>query len=311
MKAIQVAQYGQAEALELKELADLKPNDDQVLINVSGSGINPIDWKILSGAMQQFIPLPLPYTPGVEVSGTVAAVGRNVRDFVVGDKVFGFIGITGGYATQALSTPDRLAHTPTTLSLQEAGGVPAAALTAWQALHEHAGIQAGQKVLIHGGSGGVGSFAIQLARLAGAYVIATSSAKNHDYLRSLGADEVIDYTTAKFEDSVADLDAVIDLVGGETQNRSWSVIKRGGVLVSPVSAPSAQKASEHGVSGKNFATRSDGSQLAEIAALFTSGKLSLEAQVVPLTEVVDAVKQSWAGHTRGKIVLDVSAQAES
>lgn len=117
--------------------------------------------------------------------------------------------------------------------MQEAGGVPAAALTAWQALHEHAGIQAGQKVLIHGGSGGVGSFAIQLARLAGAYVIATSSAKNHDYLRSLGADEVIDYTMAKFEDSVADLDAVIDLVGGETQNRSWSVIKRGGVLVSP------------------------------------------------------------------------------
>ncbi len=306
MKAIQVAQYGQAEALELKEVPDLVPNDDQVLINVAGSGINPIDWKILSGAMKQFIPLPLPYTPGVEVSGTVAAIGKNVSDFAVGDKVFGFIGIVGGYATQALSTADRLAHAPTNLALEQAGGVPAAALTAWQALHEHAAIEAGQKVLIHGGAGGVGSFAIQMAHLAGAYVIATSSAKNHDYLRSLGADEVIDYTSAKFEDSVADVDAVIDLVGGDTQARSWSVIKRGGVLVSPVSAPAVEKAREYGVSGKNFATRSDGRQLAEIAALFTAGKLRLEAQVVPLTEVIDAVKQSWAGHTRGKIVLDVS-----
>lgn len=306
MKAIQVAQYGQAEALQLKDVPDLKPNEDQVLINVAGSGINPIDWKILSGAMKQFIPLPLPYTPGVEVSGTVAAVGENVSEFVVGDEVFGFIGIVGGYATQALSTADRLARTPKTLSLQKAAGVPAAALTAWQALHEHATIQAGQTVLIHGGAGGVGSFAVQLAKLAGAHVIATSSAKNHDYLRSLGADQVIDYTSARFEDTVADVDAVIDLVGGETQARSWNVIKRGGVLVSPVSPPDAEKAREQGVSGKNFATRSDGRQLAEIAALFTAGKLRLEAEVVPLSEVVDAVKQSWSGHTRGKIVLDVS-----
>lgn len=306
MKAIQVARYGQAEALQLQEVPDLEPNDDQVLINVAGSGINPIDWKILSGAMQQYIPLPLPYTPGVEVSGTVAAVGKNVSDFVVGDQVFGFIGIVGGYATQAVSTADRLAHIPATLPLQQAGGVPAAALTAWQALHEHAAIQAGQKVLIHGGAGGVGSFAIQLAHLAGAYVIATSSAKNHEYLRSLGADEVIDYTTSKFEDRVANIDAVIDLVGGDTQTRSWSVIKQGGVLVSPVSAPSAEKAREYGISGKNFATRSDGRQLAEIAALFTTGNLRLEAQVLPPSEVIDAVKQSWGGHTRGKIVLDVS-----
>lgn len=306
MKAIQVAQYGQAEALQLKDVPDLAPDDDQVLINVAGSGVNPIDWKILSGAMKQFIPLPLPYTPGVEVSGTVAAVGKNVIDFVVGDKVFGFIGIVGGYATQALASADRLAHTPSNLSLQQAGGVPAAALTAWQALHEHALLKAGQKILIHGGAGGVGSFAIQLAHLAGAYVVATSSAKNHEYLRSLGADEVIDYTSVQFEDQVANVDAVIDLVGAQTQARSWRVIKRGGVLVSPVSAPDPQMASAYGVTGKHFATRSDGRQLAEIAVLFTAGKLQLQAQVVALSEVVDAVKQSWAGHTRGKIVLDVS-----
>lgn len=306
MKAIQVAQYGQPDALQLKEVADLSPNDDQVLINVAGSGINPVDWKILSGAMKQFIPLPLPYTPGVEVSGTVAAMGKNVSEFAVGDTVFGFIGIVGGYATQALSTPDRLARVPATVPLQLAGGIPAAALTAWQALHEHALVQPGQKVLVHGGAGGVGSFVVQLAKLAGAFVIATSSAKNHDYLRSLGADHVIDYSAERFEDSVADVDVVIDLVGGQTQARSWRVIKAGGVLVSPVSTPDAGKAREHGASGKHFATRSDGRQLAQIADLFSAGKLHLEAQVVPLSDVVNAVKQSLAGHTRGKLVLDVN-----
>jgi len=306
MKIVQVEQYGPVENLQLKEVPDLTPNEDQVLINVAGSGVNPIDWKVLSGAMQQYIPLPLPYTPGVEVSGTVAAVGKQVSDFAVGDEVFGFIAIVGGYATQALATADRLAHRPATLSLQEAGGVPAAALTAWQALHEHAMLEAGQKVLIHGGAGGVGSFAVQLAKLAGAQVIATSSAKNHDYLRSLGADQVIDYTSVKFEDWVAGVDAVIDLVGGETQARSWSVIRQGGVLVSPVSQPDAGKAREYGVIGKNFATRSDGRQLAEIAALFAAGKLRLEAELVPLSKVIDAVKRSLAGHARGKIVLDVS-----
>lgn len=144
MKAIQVAEYGQVERLELIELEELVPNDDQVLIDVAGSGINPIDWKILSGAMKQFIPMSFPYTPGVEVAGTIAAVGKNIHEYAVGDEVFGFIGIVGGYATQALVTPDRLAHKPDGLSLLHAGGIPAAALTAWQALHEQAEIQPGQ-----------------------------------------------------------------------------------------------------------------------------------------------------------------------
>lgn len=306
MKAIQVAQYGQVEGLALRELPDLLPSDDQVLVNVAGSGINPIDWKIFSGAMQQFIPLPLPYTPGVEVAGNVAAVGKNVHEYRVGDEVFGFIGIVGGYATQVLTTADRLAHTPARLPRLHAGGVPAAALTAWQALHEQANLQPGQKVLIHGAAGGVGSFAVQLARLAGAYVLATGSARNREYLASLGARQFIDYTTQQFEDLATDVDVVLDLVGGETQARSWTVIKRGGVLVSPVSAPDPRIAAEHGVAGKHFATRSDGRQLAQIAQLFDDGKLQVEVEIVPLSSAAQALALSRTGHTRGKLVLDAN-----
>jgi len=308
MKAIQVARYGQAEALQLQEVPDLEPNDDQVLINVAGSGINPIDWKILSGAMQQYIPLPLPYTPGVEVSGTVAAVGKNVSDFVVGDQVFGFIGIVGGYATQAVSTADRLAHIPATLPLQQAGGVPAAALTAWQALHEHAAIQAGQKVLIHGGAGGVGSFAIQLAHLAGAYVIATSSAKNHEYLRSLGADEVIDYSATPFEEVVHDVDFVLDTMGGDTQDRSWGVLKPGGQLVTLVYLPpgAEETAAARGVRATLIGTRPDPAQLRELAALIDAGQIRPMVNVVrPLSETRQVQDLSQTGHARGQLVLRV------
>lgn len=306
MKAIQVAQYGQVQGLELKDVPDLVPNDDQVLINVAGSGVNPIDWKILSGAMKQFIPLSLPYTPGVEVAGTVAAVGKNVHGFVVGDEVFGFIGIVGGYATQAVVAADRLAHKPAGLPLLHASGIPAAALTAWQALHEHANLQSGQTVLIHGAAGGVGSFAVQLARLAGAYVLTTASAGNRDYLFSLGAQQVIDYTAQRFEDVAEEIDVVLDLVGGETQDRSWTIVKRGGVLVSTVSPPDPQKALEHDAVGKHFATRSDGRQLAQIAQLIAEEKLRVEVEVMPLSKVTDAITLSSGGHTRGKRVLDVN-----
>lgn len=247
-----------------------------------------------------------PYTPGVEVAGTIAAVGKNIHEYALGDEVFGFIGIGGGYATQALATPDRLAHKPDGLSLLHAGGIPAAALTAWQALHEHAEIKPGQTVVIHGAAGGVGSFAVQLARLAGAHVVATGSARNRDYLRSLGAHQFIDYTAQQFENLVSNVDTVIDLVGGDTQDRSWTVIKRGGALVSPVSTPNAQKAREYGVVSKNFATRSDGRQLAEIAKLFAEKKLHAEVEVVPLSSAAEALMLSRGGHIRGKLVFDVN-----
>lgn len=159
MKAIRVAQYGQPEGFLFEELPSPVPGKGEVLIEVAGSGVNPIDWKVLSGAMKAFIPLQLPYTPGVEVAGRVAALGKGVSRFSVGDEVFGFINIVGGYATEVVASADRLAHRPSRLPALHASGVPAVALTAWQALHEHAQIKAGHRVLIHGAAGGVGSMA--------------------------------------------------------------------------------------------------------------------------------------------------------
>ncbi|WP_460105490.1 NADP-dependent oxidoreductase [Pseudomonas sp. S3_H06] len=306
MKAIRVAQYGQPEGLTFEEMPSPVPGINEVLIEVAGSGVNPVDWKVLSGAMKAFIPLQLPYTPGVEVSGRVAAVGDGVTAFSVGDEVFGFINIVGGYATEAVASVDRLARRPSRLPALHAAGVSAVALTAWQALHEHAQIKAGQRVLVHGASGGVGSLAVQMARIAGATVIATASARNHDYLRELGASEVIDYNQVQFETVVDPVDVVLDLVGGETQLRSWSVLKPGGVLVSPVSPPDAAQAQSARATGKHFATRSDGKQLQQIAALFESGELVIEVDVLPLSQAEDALRRSLSGHTRGKLVLDAS-----
>ncbi|MDQ7913337.1 NADP-dependent oxidoreductase [Pseudomonas sp. 102515] len=306
MKAIRVAQYGQPEGFVFEELPSPVPGKGEVLIEVAGSGVNPVDWKVLSGAMKAFIPLQLPYTPGVEVAGRVAALGEAVTEFSVGDEVFGFIDIVGGYATEVVASVDRLAHRPSRLSALHASGVPAVALTAWQALHEHAHIKAGQRVLIHGAAGGVGSMAVQMARIAGATVIATASKGNHDYLSKLGASQVIDYNLTPFETAVEPVDMVLDLVGGDTQTRSWSVLKPGGVLVSPVSPPDAKQAEAVGATGKHFATRSNSQQLQHIAALFETGELAIDVQVLPLSQAEGALRKSLDRHIRGKLVLDAS-----
>lgn len=306
MKAIRVAQYGQPVGLTLEEQPSPVAGKGEVVIDVAGSGVNPIDWKILSGAMKAFVPLQLPYTPGVEVAGRVSAVGDGVEEYAIGDEVFGFINIVGGYATQVVASVDRLARRPSRLTPLQASGVPAAALTAWQALHEHAQVKPGQRVLIHGASGGVGSMAVQMARIAGATVVATASAINHAYLRELGASELIDYTRTSFEMVVDSVDVVLDLVGGDTQTRSWALLKRGGVLVSPVSPPNARQAEAAGAAGKHFATRSDGAQLREIAELFETGDLVIDVQVLPLSQAEQALRKSFEGHTRGKLVLDAS-----
>jgi NADPH:quinone reductase-like Zn-dependent oxidoreductase len=307
MRAIRAYAYGGPEVLTLEDIPDPIPGEGEVLIDVAASGVNPVDWKILEGRMKAFLPLSLPYTPGVEVSGKISALGAGVRGFSLGDEVFGYTGIVGGYATKVIASTDRLALVPNKLSLLEAAGVPATALTAWQALHEHAGVRAGQRVLIHGAAGGVGSMAVQLAKIAGANVIATASSSNLDYVRRLGATQVIDYQTESFEQIALSVHIVLDLVGGETQDRSWSLLKAGGTLVSPVSSPDAERARAAGVVAKHFATRSDGKQLAAIAALFDSGELRAEVETVfPLSRAADALKKNLTGHARGKVVLDAT-----
>lgn len=308
MKAIRVAAYGSPETLSLAEVDDPVPGDDQVLIDVAAASVNPIDWKIVSGAMQAFIPLPLPFTPGVDAAGTVVAVGRNVTAWAPGDEVLGFIGIVGAYASKIVVDASRLARRPSRLSFHEAAAIPAATLTAWQALYEHGDLRPGQKVLIHAASGGVGSAAVQLARLAGAHVIATASAANHDYVRDLGAKQVIDYRAGDFARQVSDVDLVLDLMGGDTQARSWEVLKPGGLLVSTVSNPAATRGAEAKGQGRHFATRSDGTQLAALAALYARGDLRVRIdEAVPLAQAGLALARSMGGHARGKLVLDVSA----
>ncbi|HEX4551185.1 NADP-dependent oxidoreductase [Pseudomonas sp.] len=304
MKAIRVYEYGNPDVLQLEELADPVAGEGEVLIEVAGAGVNPIDWKVLSGAMKAFIPLPLPFTPGVEVSGKVIATGPGVAQFKRGDEVFGFINIVGGYASKAVAAVTKLALKPQSLSALQAGAVPATALTAWQALTEHAGVQRRQKVLIHAAAGGVGSMAVQIARYLGAEVIATASAGNHAYLKQLGAEHIIDYTTQAFEEWVADVDVVLDLVGGDTQNRSFRVLKKHGVLVSPVSAPSMTLANDYGVTPINFATRSDGAQLSLIAELFDRGHLTVDVEVFPLSEAQRALEKSQSRRGHGRLVLD-------
>lgn len=306
MKAIRVYEYGNPEVLRLENIADPVAGVGEVLIDVAGAGVNPIDWKILSGAMKAFIPLPLPFTPGVEVAGTVVAVGKGVTEFNIGDEVFGFINIIGGYATKAVAQVSKLALKPRALTALQAGAVPASALTAWQALTEHAGVQRRQKVLIHAAAGGVGSMAVQMAKYLGAEVYATASAHNHAYLKDLGADYTIDYTTQAFDEWASDIDVVLDLVGGETQARSFAVLKRNGVLVSTVSQPSMSLANDHGVTPVNFATRSDGRQLSLIAELFDKGHLSVDIEAYPLSEAKVAIEKSMGRHLRGRLVLDAS-----
>ncbi|POA26431.1 MULTISPECIES: NADP-dependent oxidoreductase [unclassified Pseudomonas] len=304
MKAIRVYEYGNPEVLQLEDIADPVAGEGEVLIEVAGAGVNPIDWKVLSGAMKAFIPLPLPFTPGVEVSGKVIATGPGVTQFKLGDEVFGFINIVGGYASKAVAPVSKLALKPQSLSALQAGAVPATALTAWQALTEHAGVQRRQKVLIHAAAGGVGSMAVQIAKYLGAEVIATASASNHAYLKQFGADYVIDYTTQAFDELVSEVDVVLDLVGGDTQNRSFRVLKRGGLLISPVSAPSITLANDYGVTPINFATRSDGAQLSLIAELFDRGHLTVDVEVFPLSEAQRALEKSLSRRGHGRLVLD-------
>lgn len=304
MKAIRVAAYGDPGVMQLRDVDIPVPGDDEVLIEIKASAVNPIDWKIVTGAMQRFIPLPLPFTPGVDAAGVVVEVGRNVTTLRAGDEVLGFIGIVGAYATHAVVAADKLARKPASIDFDTAASIPAAALTAWQALHEHGRVQQGDKVLIHAAAGGVGSAAVQMAALAGARVIGTASARNRDHVLRLGAEDVIDYNAGDFTKQVSDADLVLDLVGGDTQDRSWSVLRRGGRMVSTVSQPDAMRAREIGGEGMRFSTRSDGRLLSDIVALYEAGRLSNRIDsIFALADAGDAMRKSMTQHVRGKVVI--------
>ena len=312
MKAIRIHRYGGPEVLHYEDAPRPEPQAGEVLVHVHAAGVNPIDWKVREGHMKDLWPHKFPLILGWDLSGVVeelgpgpAAAGR----FKVGDEVYSIPDPTrnGAYADYIVVREPELALKPNSLHHIRAAAVPLATLTAWQSLFETAQLQPGQRVLIHAGSGGVGHLAVQLAKWKGAYVFATASTKNQDLLRKLGVDEPIDYTQQRFENVARNIDTVLDTIGGETQERSWSVLKKGGNLVSLVQPPSEEKAKELGVRAAFVAGHPSGAQLAEIAKIIDSGKLApVIDRILPLNEVRRAHELSKSGHTHGKIVLRIS-----
>jgi NADPH:quinone reductase-like Zn-dependent oxidoreductase len=314
MKAVRIHAYGGPEVLRYEDAPVPEPREGDVLVRVHAAGVNPVDWKVRQGYLASMIAYPLPLIPGWDVAGVVERLGPGAQGFSPGDEVFARpdLGRDGAYAEYVAVRASELARKPRTLDFVHAAAVPLAALTAWQALFEapapfvSAAVKKGQTVLVHAGAGGVGTFAIQLARWRGARVVTTASARNAQLVRELGADEVVDYGTTRFEDVVKGVDAVFDTVGGETQQRSWKVLRPGGVQVSIVGPPSEEDAKAHGARAAYVFVQPDAGQLAELARLIDAGTVKpIVSEVLPLAEARRAQELSQSGHARGKIVLRV------
>src|SRR6266566_325388 len=267
MKAVRIERYGNEEVVALAEVERPTPGDNELLVKVRAAAVNPVDWKIRDGLGEMFGLKP-PLILGCEVAGAVEAVGDHTKDFVVGDEVYGYLGAhSGGYAEYVAAPASEFVRKPKQIDFDTAASVPVAALTAWQGIFGHGELASGQRILITGASGAVGSMAVQLAKNIGAYVIGTGSERNEEFVRKLGADEFIDYKKAKIEEGMSAMDVVFDTVGDDTQQRAFQTLKRGGVLVSTVSPPSAEDAKEFGVTVAMVVMMAKGDQLAKINRL--------------------------------------------
>lgn len=309
MRAIIQHTHGSPEVLQEAEVPRPTPGPGEILVAVRASGVNPTDWKHRAGA---FFLQELPQVLGWDVSGVVEAVGFGVTLFQPGDEVFGMLPYPYGVGAHAeyVTAPARsFARKPAEVDHVQAGALPLAALTAYQALVDTAGVRAGQRVLIHAAAGGVGHLAVQIAKAQGAHVIATASAPKHDFLRSLGADEVIDYRSVDFREVAKDIDVVLDPLSGDTHTRSLDVLRPGGVIVSilpPTGADDAAKAAERGVRAVTLLVEADHGGMKAIAELVASGALRAHvASVFPLSAAAEAHALGETDRTTGKIVLVV------
>lgn len=301
MQAARIHGYGGAEQLKVERAARPTPQPGQVLVRLKAAGVNPADWKIREGYFKQFMPLTFPWIPGIEGAGIVQAVGAGVTRLQPGQSVYG--PINNSYSEYAVAPESEVYPIPAGLSFEQAAAVPIGALTAWQAVIEEAEVQPGQRVLVHGGAGGVGLFAVQFARWKGARVAATASAANVDFVRSLGAETVIDYNTRRFEDVVHDVDAVIDTVGGELIERSLHVIRPGGNFVTVAGRVDPEAGQARNIRATS-SRRADAVKLEEISRLLDMGKLCSEVgKTFPLSEARQAQALSQTGHGRGRIIL--------
>ena len=309
MKAIVIHEYGGPEVLKYEDVPQPEPKEDQLLIRVIAAGVNPVDGMIRSGMFAKDGSRAFPIILGGDVAGVVEKIGSKITKFKAGDPVFAYVSLdnSGGYAQYALVTEREAALKPKSLSYVEAAAVPIVALTAWQALVDTAKLSAGQTVLIHGGSGGVGSFAIQIAKARGAKVIATASTTNQELLKQLGADVLIDYTKQKFEDVAKDVDVVLDSVGKDTLERSYGVVKKGGFIVTLVARINQAQLDNRAIRGVSLSVEPNSDELAEIRKLIDEKKIKVVvSQTFPLSEARKAQEQAATGHTRGKIVLKIA-----
>jgi NADPH:quinone reductase-like Zn-dependent oxidoreductase len=312
MKAIVAHEYGGPEVLKYEDAPRPEPKENELLVRVIACGVNPADPLVISGRLAKEFGTHLPLIPGYDIAGVVEKTGAKVTKFKKGDAVYGYALFGGGWAEFAVLAENEAALKPKIATFTDAAAIPLAALTAWQALVENAKLSAGQTVLIQGGSGGVGSFAVQIAKARGARVIATASTANQDLLKQLGADVTIDYTKTKFEEVAKDVDVVLDTVGRDTLVRSYALVKKGGIVTTITARPDQAQLDKYGIRGISIWSRPEGDQLAEITKLIEAGKIKpIVSQVLPLTEAVKAVQQAETHHTRGKLVLKIAEEPTS
>ena len=307
MKSICIHEFGGPDVLRLEEQPMPEPQVGEVLLRVCATSINPVDYKMRNGGYLPSDKLPL--TLGRDVSGVIDRVGQGVREFRSGNVVYAMLpSDRGGYSEFVAVNNADCAAKPERLDHIHAAAVPLAALTAWQGIFDHGDLVEGQRILIHGAAGGVGHFAVQFAKARGATIFATCSGDDLDFVRGLGADEAVDYKTQQFEDVAHDIDVVFDLVAGETQDRSWSVLKEGGIIVSTLKEPSPEKAAEHKARGVHYMATPSGAQLADIGRLIDAGHVGAEVEkVFSLAEAAEAERALEKEHIRGKVVLDIAA----
>lgn len=311
MKAVQFTTYGSPDVLAVNENATIPQiSEGHILVEVAAASINPVESAFRNGYMQKMMPLTFPATTGGDFSGKVTAVGEGVTGFAVGDEVYGvanpFKGGSGAVAEFVSASAVSSAHKPTSIDHTQAAALPLVGTSALQALEEHIELKAGQKILIHGGTGGVGSMAIILAKMHGAYVVTTGSGEASEFLKGLGADEVIDYKTQDFSKTLNDIDAVFDTVGGETTTKSFAVLKKVGIIVSMAGQPDAELAKKHGVTAIGQMTKGSTEQLTRLAELVDTGKVKpVIDKTFPLAQAKDAYQYLEQGHPKGKIVITI------
>ncbi|SEK61331.1 NADP-dependent oxidoreductase [Paenibacillus sp. OK003] len=309
MKAVVINQYGSKEELVEQEVNKPSPEANQVVVKLEATSINPIDWKLREGYLKEMFDWEFPIILGWDAAGVISDIGSNVTKWKVGDRVFSRPETTrfGTYAEYTAVDEQLLAKLPDSISYEQAAAVPLAGLTAWQALFTHGHLKEGETVLIHAGAGGVGIYAIQLAKYAGAHVITTASEKNHELLYSLGADQVIDYKKENFEEILKDIDLVFDTMGGEVAENSYKVLKPNtGRLITIVGEPNHDTAKSHNVSAKGIWLQPDGDQLQRMADLMEQKKIkSIVGATFPFSRqgIYDAHALSETHHAVGKIVI--------